>query len=127
MIIGLHKDVENFAIHMFCGLIIVHFFNETFNAGTRSIVRNRQLVQKMAMPREMFPVASMLVSAFHIGPQLVILTVACRAPRLDARPGRHRRRRAGAADHHGDGHRASRCCSAPPTCSCATSAARSTS
>ena len=32
----------------------------------------------MALPREMFPVASMLVSAFHVGPQLVILTVRLR-------------------------------------------------
>lgn len=71
----LHKDVENFPIHMFCGIIIVHFFNETFNAGTRSIVRNKALVQKMAMPREMFPVASMLVSAYHVVPQLLILLV----------------------------------------------------
>ncbi len=69
--------VENFAIHLFTGLVIVHFFNETLNAGTRSIVRNRQMVQKMALPREMFPVASMLVSGFHIGPQLVILVIAC--------------------------------------------------
>jgi ABC-2 type transport system permease protein len=76
-IMQLHKDVENFAIHIFCGLIIVHFFNETANAGTRSIVRNKALVQKMALPREMFPVASMLVSAFHIGPQLLILGIAC--------------------------------------------------
>ena len=73
----LHQEVPNFAIHMFCGIIIVHFFNETFNAGTRSIVRNRTLVQKMAMPREMFPVASMLVSLYHMGPQLVILTIIC--------------------------------------------------
>lgn len=69
--------IESFAIHLFTGLIIVHFFSETLNAGTRSIVRNRQMVQKMALPREMFPVASMLVSAFHIGPQLVILLIAC--------------------------------------------------
>lgn len=77
VLIGLHKNVENFAIHIFCGLVIVHFFNETVNAGTRSIVRNKQLVVKMALPREMFPVASMLVSAFHIGPQIVILTTFC--------------------------------------------------
>jgi len=75
VIFGLHKGVENFAIHMFCGIVIVHFFNETFNAGTRSIVRNKSLVQKMAMPREMFPVASMLVSAYHLIPELIILVV----------------------------------------------------
>jgi len=73
----LHKDVPNFAIHMFCGIIIVHFFSETFNAGTRSIVRNKSLVSKMALPREMFPVASMLVSGYHVAPQLVILLIAC--------------------------------------------------
>jgi ABC-2 type transport system permease protein len=65
-----------FAIHVFAGLIIVHFFIETMNAGTRSIVRNKSLVQKMAVPREMFPVASMLVSLFHVVPQVVILLVA---------------------------------------------------
>jgi ABC-2 type transport system permease protein len=77
VLLQLHKDVPNFAIHMFCGIIVVHFFNETFNAGTRSIVRNKSLVSKMALPREMFPVASMLVSAYHVAPQLVILLIAC--------------------------------------------------
>ncbi|GAB6983902.1 ABC transporter permease [Nocardioides pyridinolyticus] len=76
MILGRGR-VENFAIHVFCGLVVVQFFVETFNAGTRSIVRNRALVQKMALPREMFPVASMLVSLYHMGPQLVILVVVC--------------------------------------------------
>ena len=71
----LHKDVPNFAIQLFAALILVHFFNETFNAGTNSIRRNRALVVKMAMPREMFPVASMLVSLYHVGPQVVILTL----------------------------------------------------
>src|SRR3954451_19240036 len=77
VLFGLHKDVPNFAIHMFCGIIIVHFFTETFNAGTRAIVRNKALVQKMAMPREMFPVASMLVSGYHVVPQLVIMVIVC--------------------------------------------------
>lgn len=71
----MNRGTENFAVHVFCGLIIVQFFVETFNAGTRSIVRNKGLVQKMAVPREMFPVASMLVSFYHMGPQLVILVV----------------------------------------------------
>jgi len=76
ILFGRANPVENFAIHVFAGLIIVHFFTETMNAGTRSIVRNKSLVQKMAVPREMFPVASMLVSLFHVGPQVLILLVA---------------------------------------------------
>lgn len=76
-IFNLHKNVPNFAIHMFAGITVVHFFTETLGAGTRSIVRNRAVVQKMAVPREMFPVASMLVSLFHVLPSLVILLIAC--------------------------------------------------
>jgi ABC-2 type transport system permease protein len=86
-ILNLHQDVENFAIHIFAALILVHFFTETFNAGTRSIVRNKALVKKMAMPREMFPVASMLVSLWHVGPQLVILVIACLATGWAPDPG----------------------------------------
>lgn len=73
----LHKDLPNFPIHLFSALILVHFFNETFGAGTRSIMRNKALVVKMAMPREMFPVATMLVSLYHVVPQVIVLLIAC--------------------------------------------------
>ncbi len=74
-ILMLHASVENFAIHIFSAIIITHFFTESFGAGTRSIVSNKALVQKMAMPREMFPVAAMLVSLWHVVPQMVILLI----------------------------------------------------
>lgn len=76
LIIGLHKSVPNFAIHLFAALVVVHFFTETFSSGTRSIVKNKTIVRKMAMPREMFPVAAVIVSAVNSFPQLLILFVA---------------------------------------------------
>ncbi|WP_323792557.1 ABC transporter permease [Nocardioides sp.] len=76
VIFQLHDSIPNFPIHIFSAIIVVHFFTETFNAGTRSIVRNKAIVKKMAVPAEMFPVASMLVSLYHVFPQLVILIVA---------------------------------------------------
>jgi ABC-2 type transport system permease protein len=76
ILFGRAQRTDDFAVHVFAGLIVVHFFTETMNAGTRSIVRNKSLVRKMAVPREMFPVASMLVSLFHVVPQVVILLVA---------------------------------------------------
>jgi ABC-2 type transport system permease protein len=75
LVLGLHKSVPNFAIHMFAALVGVHFFTETFSTGTRSIMRNKAIVRKMAMPREMFPVASTLVSAVNSFPQLLILFI----------------------------------------------------
>ena len=77
LILNLRAHTEWFGIHMFAGFVFVHYFTETFGAGTRSIMRNKAILKKMAMPREMFPVASMLVSAFHVIPGLVILVTAC--------------------------------------------------
>ena len=76
MLLGRNRT-ETFAIHIFAALIVVVFFTETFNAGTRSIVRNKALIRKMSLPKEMFPVASMLVSLYHVAPQVVIMVIAC--------------------------------------------------
>ena len=76
LVLGVHRAVPNFAIHMFCALVFVHFFTETFASGTRSIMRNKAIVRKMAMPREMFPVSAVIVSAIHAFPQILILLVA---------------------------------------------------
>jgi ABC-2 type transport system permease protein len=75
LVLGLHKSVPNFAIHMFAGIVCVSYFTETFSSGTRSIVRNKAIIRKMPMPREMFPVASVIVSAVHTFPQLLILFI----------------------------------------------------
>jgi ABC-2 type transport system permease protein len=75
LVLGLHKSVPNFAIHMFSAIVFVSYFTETFSSGTRSIVRNKAIVRKMAMPREMFPVSAVIVSAIHTFPQLLILFV----------------------------------------------------
>jgi ABC-2 type transport system permease protein len=76
LVLGLHKSFPNFAIHMFAAIVAMHFFTETFSSGTRSVVKNKSIVRKMAMPREMFPVASVIVSAVNTFPQLAILFVA---------------------------------------------------
>ncbi len=78
--------MENFAIHLVAGMVVVHFFTETFNGGTRSLVSNRGLITKLPMPRELFPVATMLVSLWHTVPMILILTGVCRAARVVAGP-----------------------------------------
>lgn len=71
------QGVPNFAIHLFCGMVFVSYFTETWNGGTRSIWGNRNLVMKMRVPREIFPVASVIVAAYHTLPQLVLLSIIC--------------------------------------------------
>jgi ABC-2 type transport system permease protein len=75
LVLGLHKSVPNFAIHMFAAIVGVHLFTESFQLGTRSLVSNKAILRKMAMPREMFPVAAVLVAGVDAFPQLLILLV----------------------------------------------------
>ena len=76
-ILNLHDGVPYFAIHLFTGIVVVHYFGETWSGGTRSIWQNKALVQKMRMPRELFPVAAMLVAAYHTLPQILVLILFC--------------------------------------------------
>jgi ABC-2 type transport system permease protein len=77
VLLGVHKSVPNFAIHLFCGIVFVHYFSETFQGGTRSIWQNRTLVKKMRMPREIFPVSQMVVGLYHTFPQILLLMIFC--------------------------------------------------
>ena len=77
IIINLHKGTPYFALHLFTGMVVVHYFGETWNGGTRSIWNNKGLVQKMRMPREIFPVAAAVVAAYHTLPQLMVLVLCC--------------------------------------------------
>lgn len=77
LLLGRGLGIQNFAIHLFAGMVLVNYFTETVTSGTRSLLSNRGVIGKMALPREMFPVASMLVSLWHALPQLLVLLVAC--------------------------------------------------
>ena len=77
IILRTHAGTPNFALHLFTGMVFVHYFTETWSGGTHSIWNNRTLVLKMRVPREIFPVASMVVAAYHTGPQVLILAIAC--------------------------------------------------
>lgn len=79
MVLGMANRLESFPVYLFSGLIMFMFFMETLNSTTRSVRRNKALVRKLYLPREMFPVASLLVSGFHFLPGLSILVIAALA------------------------------------------------
>ncbi|MBW8485305.1 ABC transporter permease [Actinomadura sp. PM05-2] len=74
--LGMSRNVEHFPIFMFSGLILVSFFNETLINATHSVLGNAPLVRKVYLPRELFPVASLLVSVVHLVPGVAILLTA---------------------------------------------------
>jgi ABC-2 type transport system permease protein len=71
-----NENLEDFAIYLFSGLVVMNFFGEAFGNAARSIVRNAPLVNKIYLPREMFPVATTWVAAVHLVPQVVVLMAA---------------------------------------------------
>ena len=77
LLLGRGNGIANFAIHLFAGMVLVNYFTESVTSGTRSLLSNKGVIGKMSMPREMFPVASMLVSLWHAVPQFIILLAAC--------------------------------------------------
>ncbi len=75
--LGMERNTENYAIYLFSGIILINFFTEALGNASRSIVGNGGLIKKIYLPRELFPVASVWVSAVHFVPQLVVLLIAC--------------------------------------------------
>ena len=65
--------IGDYAVYLFGGLVVVTAFSEAVGNATRSVVANADLVRKIFLPRELFPVASLCVSAVHLGPQLLVL------------------------------------------------------
>ncbi|WP_244971485.1 ABC transporter permease [Paramicrobacterium chengjingii] len=72
-IIGLDRGIDNFPVYLFSGIVVVNLFNESFSNATTSIVSNKALVKKIYLPRELFPVATVIVAFVHFLPQVAIL------------------------------------------------------
>jgi len=77
VVLQAHRDVDNFAIYLFSGVVIINLFNEAFGNATISIVDNRALVKKIYLPRELFPIAAIIGALIHFLPQLAILLLVC--------------------------------------------------
>jgi ABC-2 type transport system permease protein len=69
-----HKT-ENRALHIFSGMVIMQFFSTCLSAGAKAVVKNKSLVRKINMPREMFPVASVAVSLYNMLPMYIVLII----------------------------------------------------
>jgi len=71
------SGMPNYAIYLFSGIALINFFTEALGNAARSVVGNSGLIQKIYLPRQLFPVASVWVSAVHFLPQVVILAFVC--------------------------------------------------
>jgi len=54
-------------------MIIMQFFSTSMTAGSKAVVKNKSLLRKVNIPREMFPVSSVLVSMYNQVPMYVVM------------------------------------------------------
>lgn len=77
VVLGFGGRTENFAIYLMAGVVAINLFNEAFGNATTSILANGSLVKKIYLPRELFPIAAIIVAFVHFLPQLAVLLVVC--------------------------------------------------
>jgi ABC-2 type transport system permease protein len=75
IVLGLSKRVDNFAIYVYCGVIMVQLFNAAMKSGTKSMARSTSLLRRVNLPRELVPMTAVLAQILRLGPATVVLFV----------------------------------------------------
>lgn len=77
VILNVHRDILAFPVYLFAGIIAINLFSETLRNATTAITDNAPLVQKIFVPRELFPISAAGVALIHFLPQAVVMMVVC--------------------------------------------------
>lgn len=77
LFLNLSRDLGNYAVYLFSGIVVINLFSEAFKNATTSIVGNAPLVRKVFLPRQLFAVSAVFVAFIHFLPQLGLLLIVC--------------------------------------------------
>ena len=72
-ILGASRSIEYFALYLFVGLMFWGFFSEAVVSATNSVVITGGLVQKVAFPREILPITSVVTAGINTLIQIPVL------------------------------------------------------
>ena len=69
------SSIENFIVYLLIGIILFNFFGESVGLGLGSIVDNAHLINKVYMPKTIYPLSRVLSSAINLLISLVPLAI----------------------------------------------------
>jgi ABC-type polysaccharide/polyol phosphate export permease len=69
----LNPSIQNFPLFILCGLVPWNFFSVAWATATTSLIDNANLVKRVAVPREIVPISSVLSTAVHSSFQIALL------------------------------------------------------
>ena len=71
---GIHaKDIEPFALFMFCGILPWTWFSSSLTEASASLIGGGNLIKKVLFPAEILPIVSVLANMVHFFLGLPIL------------------------------------------------------
>lgn len=69
------SDIPNFQVYLLSGIILFNFFSEATGLGISSIVGNASLINKVYVPKYMYPISRVFSSVINLGFSLIPLVM----------------------------------------------------